>query len=146
MTKVLQVLILGGFMKIEYLHIKEITQEQLFGLFDAVQWESAKYPEEIQVAIKNSHRVITAWDGDELVGLINSLSDGVMTVYFHYMLVRPEYQGRGIGRKLLDIMLKEYTNYRTKVLIAYDHAVDFYISCGFKQEQGTIPLFISDLV
>ncbi|WP_338049243.1 GNAT family N-acetyltransferase [Paenibacillus wynnii] len=48
-------------------------------------------------AIEGSHSVVAAWDGDKLVGLVNALSDGVVTVYFHYMLIHPSYQGVGIG-------------------------------------------------
>lgn len=132
-------------MIINYRSIKEISKEDLYELFKSVEWESAKYPIELEQAIKNSHRVISAWEGEKLVGLINSLSDGVITAYFHYMLVRPEYQRRGIGKKLVNIMLEEYPNYRTKVLISYDYATEFYKSCGFKKEQGSAPFFISDM-
>ena len=31
--------------------------------------------------MKNSDSVVTAWDDNKLVGLINSLDDGVMTAY-----------------------------------------------------------------
>jgi GNAT superfamily N-acetyltransferase len=53
-----------------------------------------------------------------LVGLINSLSDDVMMVYFHYLLVRPEYQGIEIGKELVKLMLEEYEDFARKVVIA----------------------------
>ncbi len=96
--------------------------------------------------MENSHSVVTAWDGEKLVGLINALSDGVMTAYFHYMLVRPDYQGHGIGKQLMFAMLEMYRDYKTKVLISYPGVELFYESFGFRRETGTIPLFISDLV
>ena len=109
------------------------------------------YPDKLKKAIKNSHHVYSAWVYDEdsgqeiLVGLINSLSDGVMTAYFHYLLVRPEYQGKGIGKKLVKLMLEEYKGMARKAVIAYDHEVDFYEKCGFKMGEGKIPMFVTYL-
>ena len=37
-----------------------------------------------ELVMKNAHSVYSAWNGDKLVGLINYLSDGIMTAYFHY--------------------------------------------------------------
>jgi hypothetical protein len=59
-----------------------------------VGWSSGQYPEALAVAMRNSDRVVSAWGGEKLVGFMNALSDGAMTAYFHYLLVRPEYQGR----------------------------------------------------
>ena len=87
-------------MSINYKYIKEFDQIQLQELFLSVKWDSAKYPAKLRMAIKNSDAVCSAWDGVKLVGLMNSLSDGVLNVYFPYLLIRPEYQGTGIGKKL----------------------------------------------
>lgn len=127
-------------------NIKDIEDIQLQELFASVEWESAKHPGKLHLAVKNSHKVITAWDGKKLIGLINSLSDGAMTAYFHYMLVRPEYQGKGVGKKILDMILEEYKDFPTKVLISYEDAQEFYRKSGFATEKGTIPFFISELV
>lgn len=132
-------------MNIEYRATTEVTINQLRDLFLSVQWDSGNYPEKLQLALKNSHKVFTAWDGDKLVGLINSLSDGVMTAYFHYMLVRPEYQGQGIGRRLLNLMLEEYKDYARKVLISYGDAQKFYEKSGFEVGEGKVPMFVTYL-
>ena len=44
---------------------------------------------------------ITAWDGEKLVGCLRVLSDGYYFGTITEMLVLPEYQGRGIGSRLL---------------------------------------------
>ncbi|MCR2805141.1 GNAT family N-acetyltransferase [Paenibacillus soyae] len=126
--------------------LEGITTESLQELFLSVEWESGKYPNELLQAIKGSHSIVAAWDGDKLIGMINALSDGVLTVYFHYMLVNPSYQGEGIGREMMNRMLDRYKGYRTKVLISYPNVVDFYQKCGFSEEEGATPLFISELV
>lgn len=50
-------------------------------------------------AFQNAGAVISAWDGRKLIGLAGVLDDGELTAYIHYLLIRPEYQRRGIGRR-----------------------------------------------
>jgi len=76
---------------------------------------------------------------------MNSLSDGIMTVYFHYLLVNPKYQNLGLGRELVSKMLKEYEHYPRKVLIAYDEELNFYKNCGFSIGEGKTPMFVTSL-
>lgn len=132
-------------MGIEYRDIKDFREKELQDLFLSVEWDSGNFPEKLKMAIKNSHRVYSAYDGDKLVGLINALSDGVMTVYFHYLLVRPEYQGQGIGKKLVDLMLEEYADFARKVVIAYDSEVEFYKKCGFEVGEDKSAMFVTYL-
>lgn len=130
-------------MIISYKNRKEFTQLQLQELFLSVKWDSAKYPRRLSSAIRNSDAVYSAWDGDRLVGLINALSDGLLNVYFPYLLVRPDYQGAGIGKKLVSLMLEKYRDCIRKSLIAYDEQVKFYERCGFRTGAGTSPMFIT---
>ena len=132
-------------MGIDYKDIKDFKAEDLERLFLSVNWSSGKYPEQLKIAMKNSCTVFSAWDGEKLVGLMNALSDGIMTVYFHYLLVDPDYHGNGIARELVDRMLEKYQSFARKALIAYDERVDFYKSCGFKVGEGKTPMFITYL-
>ena len=132
-------------MHIEYsFETKQITKEALVNLFSAIEWESANYPDKLYEAIINSHSVVTAWDGDRLVGLANALSDGALTAYFHYVLTDPAYQGKGIGKVMMKMMLDNYKDYYTKVLISYPLAVDFYNRLGFEAEDESKPMYIFD--
>lgn len=134
-------------MSIHYSTSKDqFTDDGLEALFLSVEWKSGQFPRELLKAMRGSHSVVSAWDGKKLVGLINALSDGVLTVYFHYVLVDPQYQGHGIGKELVKMMLHMYKGYQTKALIAYPEVVAFYRRLGFETEAGTVPLFISDLI
>jgi GNAT superfamily N-acetyltransferase len=130
---------------IEYRDLKEIDACQLEELFLSVGWNSGKFPDKLQQAMRNSHSVCTAWDGEKLVGLMNCISDGVMTAYFHYLLVRPEYQHQGIGSQLVSRMLDRYADYITRVLISYNTQVGFYESCHFKPGIDKTPMFLSQI-
>jgi ribosomal protein S18 acetylase RimI-like enzyme len=131
-------------MSIEYMDIKNMDIENLEQLFLSVNWDSGKYPEKLKIALENSHKVFTAWDGTQLVGLINCLSDGIMTAYFHYLVVKPEYHGKGIGKRLMGLMLDYYKDYARKVLISYDEAKGFYDKCGFEAGIGKTPMSITN--
>ncbi len=63
-------------MNIKYKKSKVFTVEELQGLFLSVEWESGNYPEKLVRAMQNSSHVISAWDGDKLIGLVRALDDG----------------------------------------------------------------------
>ena len=130
---------------IEYRTVKTFTEKQLEELFLSVGWSSGKYPDKLKIAMENSHSVFSAWDEGKLIGLMNALSDGIMTAYFHYLLVRPEYQGQGVGKALTMQALDFYREYARKVLIAYDKEIGFYKSCGFEVGDGKTPMFVTFL-
>ncbi len=132
-------------MDIIYKDTKLFNSKELEDLFLSVEWSSGHYPEKLVIAMKNSDTVFTAWDGDKLVGLVNALDDSVMTAYVHYLLINPKYQGKGIGKKLLNLVTEKYKDYLRIVLISYDKEVDFYNHCGFKPSENSIPMAITSL-
>ena len=83
--------------QIVYTERKKFTQKQVQELFLSVDWVSGEYPERLYKALMHSSTVITAWDGEQLVGLVRVLDDSEMTAYMHYVLVDPRYHGRGIA-------------------------------------------------
>ena len=132
-------------MAIEYSFRQDFNAADLGKLFLSVEWSSGHYPDKLVTAMKNFSFVASAWDGDMPVGLINVLDDGVMTAYVHYLLVNPNYQGKGIGRKLVDLVKEKYKDYLRIVLIAYDTEIDFYQNCGFSKGDNASPMFITSL-
>ena len=121
------------------------NSKQLEDLFLSVEWSSGHYPDKLEVAMRNYATVYTAWDDDRLVGLVSAMDDGIMTAYIHYLLVRPEYQGRGIGAQLLERVKEKYRDYLRIALMAYDRECGFYERCGFKKGEGETPMFITSL-
>ena len=63
-------------MEIEYKNTKIFTEKELQKLFLSVNWESGNYPDKLVRAMQNSTYVISAWDGNKLIGLIRALGDG----------------------------------------------------------------------
>lgn len=132
-------------MDIEYRWCKEFAAEEVQKLFRAVEWSSGDYPEEVRLAMLGSEAVYSAWDDGRLVGLINAISDGVMTVYFHYLAVHPDFQGQGIGKRLVEGMLDRYSSFLRKMLVSYNEEVGFYERLGFTAEKESTPMYITVL-
>ena len=123
----------------------EFDQEQLANLFLSVGWSSGHFPDRLVKAMRNFETVFAAWDADELVGLICAMDDGSMTAYVHYLLVRPEFQDRHIGKRLVELVKERYANYLRIVVVAYDEEIGFYENCGFKKANRASAMFITDL-
>jgi len=132
-------------MDITYNNQKTLQKQQLQDLFLSVEWDSGNYPEKLTQAIASSHGVFTAWDGDQLVGLINVLSDGYMAAYIHYLLVRPEYQGKGIGKTLISKMVEAYAEVPTKLLVSYQSEAGFYERQGFQDQTDKAAMFMTSM-
>ncbi len=126
---------------ITYSSTHELFSDSLERLFLSVGWESGKYPEKLSLAMKNYKSVFTAWDGERLIGLVSAMDDGALTAYVHYLLVDPEYQKRGVGRKLMEMVKDEYSGYKKICLIAENDAVKFYETCGFKGVDTAKPMY-----
>lgn len=124
---------------IEYKRIKDFESDQLQELFMSVEWFSGNFPEKLQTALHNSSKVISAWDGNKLVGLIRGLDDGIWQATIDCLLVNPAYQGKGIASALLKHLLNEYSNFLYVDVVPDEKKnVSFYEKHGFEiMEEGT---------
>ncbi|MES5929854.1 GNAT family N-acetyltransferase [Bacillus cereus group sp. MG9] len=105
-------------MTITFNNNKDIKIEQLEILYKDVQWYA--YTENIKVlyqAISLSLEVISAWNGEELVGLIRIVGDGLTIIYIQDILVLRAYQNQGIASQLMQKILCKYKTVRQKVLL-----------------------------
>ena len=59
----------------------------------------------------HSSTVLTVWDDDKLVGPIRALDDSEMLAQIHYVLVHPDYQGKGIAGEMLERIKEKYKNH-----------------------------------
>src|SRR6266545_1249058 len=51
--------------------------------------------------LRNANLVVTAWDGDLLVGISRALTDFSYATYLSDLAVRVSHQRRGIGKELI---------------------------------------------
>lgn len=120
----------------------EIREEETLAIYAANEWSSAEKPKELMAALRGSHSLVTARVQGELVGLGNALSDGHLVAYYPHLLVHPQYQRKGIGRKILQALQMVYGSYHQQVLVADGKAIDFYKSVGFVRAGNTEPMWV----
>ena len=58
-------------------------------------------PERMAEMLKNANLVVTAWEGDTLVGISRALSDFSFVTYLSDLAVDQGYQKQGIGKELI---------------------------------------------
>ena len=56
----------------------------------------------IKTMYDNSNIVLSAWNGETLVGILRGWSDGAYHGYICDLAIHPDYQRNGIGKNLLD--------------------------------------------
>jgi len=111
---------------------KKFTKEQVQQLFLSVNWISGNYPERLYKALMNSSTVLTVWDDEKLVGLTRVLDDTEMLAQIHYVLVHPDYQGKGIAGKMIEYIKEKYKNFMYIEGMPEDkNNVPFYTKHGF---------------
>lgn len=118
---------------ITYKKKKTFQKEEIENLFLSVHWDSGKYPEKLVKGLQNSSLVISAWDGEELVGLVRGLDDGETVGFIHYLLVNPKYQGQHIGEELMNRLMEEYQDLLyIKIMPSDPKTIGFYRKFGFE--------------
>lgn len=85
----------------------------------------------LAVVLEASNLVVTAWDGDLLVGIARALTDHGFVTYLSDLAVDTGYQRRGIGRELIERTRREAPRTRL-VLGAAPAARDYYPHLGFE--------------
>lgn len=121
-------------MVITYKVNAKIEPHQLAELF---QSSGIKRPFEdlnrIKKMIENSNLIVTAWDGENLVGIARALTDFSFCCYLSDLAVDKEYQKQGIGQELVNEILKQAGDETNLLLLAAPESMDYYPKIGFNK-------------
>ena len=129
-------------MKIEIKTDKNVDQKAVLQLYQLNEWSSAQKPDQLYQGLLHSHTLITAWHKEKLVGLGNALSDSFLVVYYPHLLVHPDYQGKGIGKKIMDRFNGIYEGFHQQILVSDANSIEFYKKCGFSMAGKTQSMWI----
>jgi ribosomal protein S18 acetylase RimI-like enzyme len=82
---------------------------------------------------KHANLIISAWDGNKLVGVSRSLTDFSYVAYLSDLAVDAQYQKQGIGKKLIQETKSRLEQDCMLVLLAAPKAREYYGPLGFEQ-------------
>lgn len=90
-----------------------------------------------EIAIKNSLYFVTVFDNENLVGMARVIGDGAITFYIQDVVIHPDYQGKNLGRKLMEkinLYLEQFIKKEQEIyvgLMAVLGKENFYEKFGF---------------
>ena len=85
----------------------------------------------IRQMIANSNLIVTAWDGQLLVGISRAISDFSYVTYLSDLAVRKSHQKSGIGKELIRRTQIESGSQSQLILLAAPAAAEYYPHIGF---------------
>ena len=91
--------------------------------------------ERMAAMLRNANLVVTAWDGNLLVGISRSLTDFVYVTYLADLAVRASHQRLGIGKELIRRTQAEAVQ-AVLILLAAPKAVGYYPHIGFREHNS----------
>ncbi len=86
--------------------------------------------ERMRLMLQNANLVITAWDGDLMVGISRALTDFAYATYLSDLAVRLSHQRSGIGKELMR-RTQAAAPQATVILLAAPAAEKYYPHAGF---------------
>ena len=118
-------------------YVNDITAEEYMSLRKLVGW--VEFPlEEAQACIDNAYMVMCVRDGEKAIGVVRLLWDGGYIAFLSDVIVDPEYQGQGIGIKLVESCIERLKNdmkpgYKVKMTLNSAKGKElFYEKFGFR--------------
>ena len=93
----------------------------------------------LQKMLDHADLLITAWDGEQLVGVARSITDFSYCCYLSDLAVDKSYQSHGIGKELVRQTQRQLSEEVALILLSAPTAMEFYPHIGFQKiENGFI--------
>lgn len=115
--------------------------EAFLRLFTSTGWATALPPERLVGALDASWHCVCAFDGDRLVGMGRTLSDGALHALIVEVIVEPGWQGRGVGRGIVERLVQRCRDAGIDQiqLFCAEGKRGFYESLGFAARPNGAP-------
>lgn len=119
---------------------KGISWQELAQLFELAPLGNKRDPKKLELAFRNSLLKIFAFDGGKLVGAGRALSDGVWRAAIYDVAVLPEYQGQGIGSRMIQHLI-DHAGVDVIMLYAAPGKEAYYEKFGFAKMKTAMAIF-----
>ncbi len=119
----------------------ELTAEEFISLWESV-WGDAPTLEQTRLAMEHTLFRVSVYDGEKVVAMARMIGDMGLCYYIKDVIVRPEYQKQGIGRMLIDELLKYIQGHGVSgtdifvELCAMPDKIPFYEKFGFSANEA----------
>ena len=119
----------------------ELSAEEFIYLWKSV-WDGAPSLEQTALAMQNTLFRISVFDGQEIIAMARMIGDMGLNYYIKDVVVKPEYQHKGIGKMLIDELLKFVRDHGMKgttifvELCAMPNKMPFYEKQGFSANEA----------
>lgn len=113
-----------------------VDVRQLLELYKTAWWALERSIEDVRRALQYSHPVVSAWEGEKLVGFVRVISDRTYRATIWDVIVPSTHQGRGIGARLMQCVLNhpDLKTVSSFLLLTKDKH-SFYERFGFRSER-----------
>jgi ribosomal protein S18 acetylase RimI-like enzyme len=132
-------------------NVRTATNKDVRAIEDAIlEWSRERWPnwrpertETIRHILKDKlHSILVATTSNEVTGVLHlvfypDIVTGTMNCHLNFLLVKKEYRGQGIGRKLLDEavgLARKKDVDEIHVDTMFQEAAEFYRRYGFKDD------------
>ncbi len=105
-------------------------------LYDEVGWGSYDY-EISKKALSNNVYSVSIYDDNKIIGYGRIIGDSIVFLYIHDIMVHPSYQGKGLGKQIMNKLLDKINKIKKEnpdlrvYLGASLGKEEFYKKCGF---------------
>jgi len=113
--------------------LSEIDWVYVCELFDKVNWRT-RLPEEIEKAFKSSTWTLFVFKDDQLIAFGRTIDDGRYYAMLGDIVVDPDFQGKGLGKRIVSTLNTQLENYHFVTLTAAPGKENFYKSMGWKKQ------------
>jgi GNAT superfamily N-acetyltransferase len=125
--------------KIEYRNGNDLDLDQVIELYNASTLGERRPVDDREIMsamLHHANLVVTAWDGDLLVGIARTLSDFAYVGYLADLAVRASHQRQGIGAALIQKTREQMGPRSMLVLLSAPKAVAYYPKIGFIRHES----------
>ena len=120
--------------------IQDVDWEELSNLY-CIAPLGEKHPKDLEKVFSNSLYTYFIYDKDRLIGAGRALADGVDCSYLCDVAVHPDYQGIGLGRKIVSQLIEVSKNHKKILLYSVPGKEEFYAKFGFKKMKTAMAIF-----
>lgn len=100
-----------------------------------------KPAQDLAVVFSNSRFKCFVHDGGKLIGVGRALADGLDCSYLCDIAVHPEHQGTGLGREIVEKLVRLSQGHTKILLYANPGKEGFYRKFGFKMMNTAMAIF-----